>query len=143
MHSKLDFLNDPNCTIVIFDGVCNFCNAFVHFVIDADSTMRFRFVANQSEVGKLLLEHIEIPVSLDTIVLIESGNSYLYSTAVLRIFRQLDGLWKVLYFFIFIPQWFRDACYRWFAKNRYRWMGKTETCRIPTPELQQRFLTEL
>ncbi|MFP5284488.1 MAG: thiol-disulfide oxidoreductase DCC, partial [Thermoanaerobaculia bacterium] len=39
-----------------------------------------------------------------------------------------------------IPRPLRDALYRWIARNRYRWFGRTETCWLPTPELQSRFL---
>jgi predicted DCC family thiol-disulfide oxidoreductase YuxK len=39
-----------------------------------------------------------------------------------------------------IPRPLRDALYRWFAARRYRWFGKSDTCRIPTPELRARFL---
>jgi predicted DCC family thiol-disulfide oxidoreductase YuxK len=34
----------------------------------------------------------------------------------------------------------RDLAYRWVARNRYRWFGKRDICRVPTPELKERFL---
>jgi predicted DCC family thiol-disulfide oxidoreductase YuxK len=126
--------------IIIFDGVCNLCNTFVNFVIDHDPHHHFQFVAGQSATGQALLEELGLPTSLDTIVLIQAGQHYTYSTAVLQILRQLKGRISALYYLIGLPRWIRDTSYRLIAQNRYRWMGKSATCRIPTPELQQRFL---
>jgi predicted DCC family thiol-disulfide oxidoreductase YuxK len=35
----------------------------------------------------------------------------------------------------------RDAGYSYFARHRYAWFGKSDQCRIPTPELRRRILT--
>ena len=39
-----------------------------------------------------------------------------------------------------VPRVVRDAVYRLVARNRYRWFGRTEACRLPTPDLRARFL---
>ncbi|MGB0767658.1 MAG: thiol-disulfide oxidoreductase DCC family protein, partial [Phycisphaeraceae bacterium] len=41
-------------SVVIFDGVCNFCNTYVNYVIDRDPADRFRFASLQSEAGESL-----------------------------------------------------------------------------------------
>jgi predicted DCC family thiol-disulfide oxidoreductase YuxK len=40
----------------------------------------------------------------------------------------------------FIPRPIRDAVYRLIASTRYRVWGKRDSCRLPTPEEEQRFL---
>jgi predicted DCC family thiol-disulfide oxidoreductase YuxK len=130
----------PEKAVIIFDGVCNLCNTFVNFVIDRDPHQHFQFVAGQSATGQALLTELGLPTSLDTIVLLQAGQHYTHSTAVLRILRQLNGRLSALHYLIVLPRWIRDTSYRFIAHNRYRWMGKSATCRIPTPELQQRFL---
>lgn len=64
------------------------------------------------------------------------------STAALRVAKHLSGLWTILYVFIVVPKFIRDFIYNLIAKKRYKWFGKTETCRIPTPELKAKFIEQ-
>lgn len=125
---------------VLFDGVCNFCNGWVRFIIERDPKQYFRFASLQSETASSLLRKHSIKVSLDSIVLLEGEKYYTESTAILRICKQLKGFWKGLYVLILVPKPIRDAVYRWFAKNRYRFFGRQESCMVPTPEIRERFL---
>jgi predicted DCC family thiol-disulfide oxidoreductase YuxK len=131
-----------DASVVLFDGVCNLCNASVSFIIDRDPAGRFRFAALQSEAGRELLERHGRPVTAtpESVVLVEAGRVYEQSTAALRIARRLKGGWKLLYAFALVPRPLRDLVYRWIARNRYRWFGREEACRRPTPELERRFL---
>ena len=127
--------------IVLFDGVCNLCNAAVQFIIDRDKEGKYVFTSLQSPTGNALLEKFGLSTTdFDTFVLIDNNSAFTKSTAALKVARQLDGLWKLTYIFIIVPAFIRDAVYGFIAKNRYRWFGKEENCRIPTPELKQRFL---
>lgn len=128
--------------IVLFDGVCNFCNSSVQFIIKRDRGGYFQFASLQSDVGKNLLALRPDLQDLDSIVLIEDGNYFTESSATLRIARKLDGLWKLAYLFNAIPKVCRDPFYRLFAKNRYRWFGKEEACMIPTKDMRARFLSD-
>jgi predicted DCC family thiol-disulfide oxidoreductase YuxK len=129
---------------ILFDGVCNFCNASINFVMDHDAKGYFRFASLQSRIAERLQppggSPHEVSGSPDSIVLLEAGIVYKRSTAVLRIARQLSWPWSLLYVFILVPRPIRDYAYRWVAANRYRWFGKSDTCRLPTPELRDRFL---
>ena len=127
--------------IVLFDGVCNFCNNSVNFIIERDPTGYFKFAPLQSEIGeKLLREHCIDKTQTDSVVLIENGKAHTYSTAALRVARKLKGAWVLLYGFILVPKFIRDFAYKLFAKNRYRIFGKREACMLPTPEVRARFL---
>lgn len=127
--------------IILFDGVCNFCNASVNFLIDRDPEARFRFGALQSEEGLAVLRDNGLPTDyFDSIVLIEDGKVWVASDAVLRATKYMPGLWPLLRVFRIIPRAVRDVVYNWIARNRYRWFGKRESCRIPTPEYRARFL---
>ena len=128
--------------IILFDGVCNFCNSSVDFVIARDPKGIFRLGALQSEEAKPYLEKYEIdPDDLSSMALIEDGKLYRRSTAALSIARRLKQPWPLLYVFIVIPPFVRDFVYNWIAKNRYKWFGKMESCRMPTDELRERFLS--
>ena len=138
--------NSAHQSIILFDGVCNLCNGSVNFVIDRDVAGRFKFAALQSNEAVPYLascESTDESTLLSSILLIEGGRCFDKSTAALRIARQLDGLWPMLYIFIIIPKFIRDSIYSWVAKNRYKWFGRQEVCRIPTPALRQRFLDGL
>lgn len=131
---------------ILFDGVCNFCNASINFIIDRDSKGIFKFAALQSEVGQALLKEFGLKTSdsesrtFDSIVAIEGGKVYQKSDAALEITHRMDGIWKIFYVFKIIPTFLRNPIYDLVARNRYRIFGRTDACRIPTPELKARFL---
>ena len=127
--------------VLLFDGVCNLCNGWVQLVIRNDPEGRFRFAALQSEKGQELLKQYGLPhEQFTTLVLIENGKVYTRSSAALRIAKQLNGAWPLLYAFIAVPAFLRDGVYNLVAGNRYAWFGKQESCMLPTPELKARFL---
>ena len=127
--------------IILFDGVCNFCNSSVNFIIERDTAGYFKFAPLQSEIGeKLLAENGVDKVETDSVVLIEDGKVYTHSTAALRVASKLDGAWRWFYYFIFVPRPIRDATYKLFAKYRYRLFGKKDECMLPSPDVRARFL---
>ena len=128
-------------SVVLFDGVCNLCQWSVRFIIARDRRGAFRFAALQSHEGRALLAAHGATAALpDSIVLLEDGRAYTESTAVLRIARQLDGAWPLLYALVAVQRPLRDALYRIVARNRYRWFGRQQACMLPTPALRARFL---
>lgn len=127
--------------ILLFDGVCNLCDASVQFIIKRDPASRFRFASLQSEAGRHLLKRHDLSAdTLDSVVLIEDGVAYRNSAAALLVARGLKWPWPLLYGFIALPRPVRDAVYRFVARRRYRWFGKKEICSRPRPEQQARFL---
>ncbi|MEW6468099.1 MAG: thiol-disulfide oxidoreductase DCC family protein [Bacteroidota bacterium] len=127
--------------VILFDGVCNLCNRSVSFVIRNDRKGLFRFAALQSEKGRELRKQYGLDkADADSYILIENGKAYLKSTASLRTLRKLRGLYPLLYLFILVPRFIRDAVYDWVARNRYKWWGKRESCMVPSPEIQNRFI---
>jgi predicted DCC family thiol-disulfide oxidoreductase YuxK len=130
-----------NHAIILFDGVCNFCKWSVNFIIDHDPEGYFQFAVLQSETGEELLnQYGKSSDNLDTLILIEEGRIYTHSTASLRIVKNLKGWYGLLYDFIVIPEFIRDAFYDLFAKFRYSIFGKSKECRVPTKEEKERFI---
>lgn len=125
--------------IILFDGVCNFCNSSVNFIIEHDQKGYFKFAPLQSEIGKSLIEKFGLN-EVDSIILVEDDKAYTHSTAALKFIRHLDGIWSWAYIFIIIPRPIRDFFYKLFAANRYRLFGKKDVCMMPTPEIRSRFL---
>jgi predicted DCC family thiol-disulfide oxidoreductase YuxK len=132
----------PNKKIILFDGVCNLCDAAVQFVIQHDKNDVFRFVALQSDLGQQILKHIGInSKNIDSIILYEPGVAYYYkSKAALEIAKNLGGFFHFGTIFRIIPTGISNQLYDYIAKNRYKWYGKKESCMIPTAELKSKFL---
>jgi len=139
-HTRKDHTH-PQHAVVLFDGVCNLCNGAVNFILDRDPGAYFRFASLQSDAAQALLaEHRLPPTYLKSIVVVEGGRIYTNSDAVLQIARQIKG-WSWAYGLRWVPRFIRDPLYHWVARNRYRWFGTSDACRLPTPDLQARFLS--
>ena len=129
--------------ILLFDGYCNFCNAWVRRIVRRDTAKKILFASLQSSVGRKMLEEHKIDVNYnESLVFFEEDRFSVSSTAALRIFSYLDGWERHLKILIVLPRPLRDAVYRFFAKYRYKWFGRREQCMVPTTELRERFLAE-
>lgn len=128
--------------IILFDGVCNLCDASVQFIYKHDKKDIFRFVAIQSELGQKIIKHIGVDTSkIDSIILYEPGLSYSYKAeAALTIAKNLSGIYSLLGYLNFIPNSIKNIVYDYVAKNRYKWYGKKDVCMLPTQELKAKFL---
>ncbi len=124
--------------LILFDGVCNLCNASIRFIIRHDAKEQFLFAPLQSELAENIMD--EKATGKDSsIIYIEKGKRYRESTAALRITRLLRFPVNLLYAFIIFPPFIRDPVYRFIARNRYRWFGKQDQCMIPSKDLSHRF----
>ena len=128
-------------SIILFDGICNLCNASVRFILKRDQTKKFLFASLQSDAAKeILLQQPSKKNNLDTIILIDNGKIYERSTAAIKIGTKLGWMFKWVYVGYLLPVKVRDALYNWIAKNRYKWFGKRENCFIPTEKEKSKFL---
>ena len=127
-------------SIILFDGVCNFCNSAVNFIINHDRSNRFKFAPLQSEIGQELRAKYDIDENIDSIILVEDDQAFTHSTSGLRIAKGLGGIWSLAYVFIIVPRFIRDFLYKTFAKDRYRLFGKKDVCMMPTLIVRERFL---
>ena len=136
----IDLPNDKY--LVLFDGICNLCNVSVKFIIKHDNKDRFRFAPIQSKVGQQIMKNHNIDTSrYDSIILFSEKKGLSFkSSAALKIAMILGFPISVLSVFLIAPPFFRNWVYDYIAKNRYKWYGKRETCMIPTPELQKKFI---
>ena len=133
-------LNHP---VILFDGVCNFCNAGINFILKQDKKKVFRFAALQSEAGQQLLKQHHLPLKgFESFVLIKDGKVYQRSAAGLLVYGKLPWYWKWTQLGWIAPRFLRDGVYNFIARNRYKWFGKKEACMIPSPEIKSRVLSE-
>ncbi|PZE19419.1 thiol-disulfide oxidoreductase DCC family protein [Paenibacillus xerothermodurans] len=127
--------------IVLFDGVCSFCNGWVQFLIKRDQRDVFRFAALQSDFAQsLLAAHGVESGEMNSVVAVEGTKLFDKSGAVLHIFKRLGGMWKLLFIFSVVPRPVRDAVYLWIARRRYQWFGKYDSCMLPTDSMKRKFI---
>ena len=141
--------------MVLFDGVCNFCDSSVNFIIDHDPQGYFKFAPLQSDEGQKLASKFGFAsavgpgehagngdlIPIDSVILVENEQVFTRSTAALRIVRKLTQPWRLLFAFIVVPAFIRDYFYDLFARYRYKFFGRKDQCMIPTPEVRSRFLS--
>jgi predicted DCC family thiol-disulfide oxidoreductase YuxK len=131
--------------VLLYDGVCGFCNKTVQMILDHDRKGTMRFAALQSDYGRGVVErHAELS-SIDSVVYVENSRDggervYVRSDAALRVLKYLGGAWRLLLAGYVLPKPVRDFFYDLFARNRYRLFGKYDSCMLPPAEVRSRFL---
>lgn len=141
-HSKVHFFQQDKRPIILFDGVCNFCNNGVDFLLKWDTQRVFRVGALQSETGRALLEACgRKSDDISSMVVVESNDFHIKSDAALEIAKRLQlPLPLVSTLITPVPRPLRDAMYDLVADNRYNFMGTRDVCRMPTKEDADRFV---
>ena len=135
--------------VLLYDGVCGFCNKTVHMILAHDKHGTLRFAALQSNYGTALVARHPILRNVDSLVFLETSPGtneecvFIRSSAVLRVAMYLGGRWKLLCVLAIIPIPLRDLFYDLFAKYRYKLFGKHDSCLIPPPDVRARFLDEV
>ena len=116
--------------LILFDGVCNLCNASVDLVIRNDKKNIFHLASLQSDFGQRFSKAYNLSTeNFETIVYLENGKLYFKSSAALRIAKHMGGIYPLLLGFIIVPPFIRNFVYEVISNNRYNWFGKRDTCR--------------
>ena len=132
--------------IVLYDGVCGFCQGSVRWLIERDTAARLHYAPLQGETAAALrARHPEIPTEVETMVFVEvmpgDERVFVRSAAIFRMLRELRAPWSwIAPLRWLLPTALWDVAYRAFATRRYRWFGQLEACPIPPAELRARFL---
>jgi predicted DCC family thiol-disulfide oxidoreductase YuxK len=117
--------------LIQFDGLCILCSRSVRFILKADKKKQFVYQA---------LQNSENTESIDTVIVIDRDKVYRYFDAVLKIGKELGGIYQSVIIFKLIPARWRFRIYLWIARNRFRWFGVRSSCYLPTPEEKERFI---
>jgi predicted DCC family thiol-disulfide oxidoreductase YuxK len=131
--------------VLLYDGVCGFCNGAVRTILRLDRHRTLRFAALDSDFGRAMIDRHPSLREVDTVVFVDNpgqaGERVSVRTAAgLRVADYLGGPWKLLRVAAVIPAPVRDWLYDRFARVRYRVFGKYSSCPLPAPEVRARFL---
>ena len=112
------------------DNTCILCNGFVQFIFKIDKDEQIHF-ASLTEIQK----------ENNSLLFCVNGKEHQRSDAVIKLFKEIGGIWKILGLFLSIfPRFFRDRVYTLVANNRYRF-GKQQ-CTLPTNAQKDRILSD-
>jgi predicted DCC family thiol-disulfide oxidoreductase YuxK len=132
--------------VLLYDGLCGFCNKSVQLVLEHDRRGLMRFAALQSDYGLAVVgRHPELR-GVDSVVYVErpagggAERVHVRSDAALKVAAYLGGPWRLLLAGRVVPRPVRDYLYDLFARNRYRLFGRYDSCMLPPPEVRSRFL---
>ena len=126
--------------IIVFDGVCNYCNRIVQIIIRHDPSAQIHFAAQQSEAGEKLMKDFAIKENSNSVLFVMDGLVYYQSDAVIEIAKLLKGWPSLFKYSIIVPRFIRNAIYKLIAANRYSIFGKQAQCMVPKEEDKGRFL---
>lgn len=130
-------------SVVVFDGVCRLCNAWVRFLLRHDRNAQFRLCPAQSTAGQRLLKRFGQPTDrYESVLLVLGERIWLRSDAVLEILRGLPAPWCWLSALRVIPRPLRDAGYNLIARHRYRLFGRYQHCMVPKASDRWRFVDD-
>jgi len=129
-------LNDH--VIVIYDGVCGFCDTSIQFILKQKPTDKLRFVSFQSDLGKEIRTQLNINDDLDSIIFVEGDHYYKKSKAIFKIFGHVQSNWRHMKYLRFIPSPISDFVYSIIAKYRYR--IQQNSCSILSIEERKLFI---
>jgi predicted DCC family thiol-disulfide oxidoreductase YuxK len=132
--------------LLLYDGVCGLCNRVNTFVLRRDPGGVFAFASLQSPTGKTLLRRLGKPTEdLTTFYVVTNYRSpspavLAKSRAALFVLQTLGGVWRWIAMVGVLPTAVLDIGYDTIARHRYRLFGQYDTCMLPAPEHQQRFI---
>lgn len=127
--------------LVLYDGVCKFCNSSIQFILDHERNQKLSFTPLQSDLGQSLLQQHGLASDYtDSLIYISNGQMLTHSSAAFRIASFLKFPWQWISIFRIFPVFITDFFYNLVAKHRYRIMGQADACMVPTPSTKGRFL---
>jgi predicted DCC family thiol-disulfide oxidoreductase YuxK len=130
----------PSAPIVLYDGQCGLCHRSVRWLLRRDGG-RLRYAPLQGPTAAELRRRFpQIPMTLESVVLIDEERAWLRSRAFLHAARYLDRPWRWAYALRWLPAAILDPLYRVIARYRYRWFGHYDECRLPSEPDRRRFL---
>lgn len=131
----------PIDRVVLFDGVCKLCSVWAIFLIRFDHKRRFKLATVQSPEGQAILAWHGFPTDeYETMLLVEGPKIYTKSAAFFRVMFRLPFPWPLACVGWVIPFFIRDWLYDRIALNRYSLFGRYDSCVVPNPDHESRYL---
>lgn len=133
IHYYFRIMETPRTKMIIqFDGNCILCSRTIQFIMKADRHKKFLFQTLQSIQ--------ESSDDRESVIVNDGKRIYTHFDAILKIGKELGGIYRLTGIARILPQKWRYRLYEWIAENRYSWFGKRESCFLPAAEDRERFI---
>ena len=137
--------------IILYDGICNFCNSCAQFVKRIDKDSKFSLFPLQSTQGQEFMQSVGRNCEdLSSVVYIHvpgrrSDGTELLNRSAVQVYEKSDAAIRVLgelfkvppvlvsAICTIVPKRLRDCMYDLVARNRYSIMGKRTDCGCHPP----------
>jgi len=117
--------------LIQFDGMCILCSRTVQFILKADRKKKFLFQTLQDSSKQKTFE---------TVIVSDQNSSFQHFDSILKIGKELGGIYWTIAVFRILPRKWRHELYLWIAKNRFRWFGIRNLCYLPSDDEKERFI---
>ena len=117
--------------LVQFDGMCILCSRTVQIILKADRKKKFFFQTLQNSSKQ---------ESFETVIVSNLNSSFQHFDAILKIGKELGGIYRTVAVFRILPRKWRHGLYLWIAQNRFRWFGIRNLCYLPSSEEKEQFI---
>jgi predicted DCC family thiol-disulfide oxidoreductase YuxK len=132
--------------VLLYDGLCGFCNRAVQFVLARDPGGSMMFAPLQGKFAADMLSRRPGLQAVNSLILVDDVSDggdvrvSVRSEAVLGVARYLGWPWRGALALQVLPRAVRDWGYDHFAHHRHRFFGRYESCPVPSPEARKRFM---
>lgn len=132
--------------VLLYDGLCGFCDRTVQFILARDPGGAMRFAPLQGQFAGEVLRRFPALEGVDSLVLVDSAPAaagmppLVRSDAILAIAGYLGWPWGAATLLRLVPRGLRDWGYDLFARHRYRLFGRYDSCPLPDAAVRARFI---
>lgn len=127
--------------LILYDGICKFCNRSVNFILSHERSAELSFAPLQSNLGQSILKKHSLPLDYtDSLLFVSQDQLFSHAEAAFKIAQFLKVPWCWFSIFGVLPSFVTNFFYHLIAKHRFKLMGQADTCILPAPTTQDRFL---
>ena len=130
--------------VLLYDGLCGFCNTTVQFILGHEAMHSLRFAPLQGTFAAGVIERHPELKAVDSLVWVEGAVAEervrVRSSAALRVAWYMGGFWRLVMVLWVIPRPLRDFAYDQFARRRFKFFGRYGSCPVPARAVRDRFL---
>lgn len=130
--------------VLLYDGLCGFCNTTVQFILGHETSRLLRFAALQGPFAAGVIERHPELRSVDSLVWVDGEGTgeqvKIRSSAALQVAWYMGGFWRLVMILWVVPKPLRDFAYDQFARRRFKLFGRYGSCPVPGKAVRARFL---
>tara|TARA_Y100001934_G_scaffold254503_1_gene320446 strand:- start:146 stop:646 length:501 start_codon:yes stop_codon:yes gene_type:complete len=133
--------------LVLYDGVCGFCNRSVQWALVRDKKKQVQYAPLQSHLARSLLSRHNLEVDETSTAFVvrapftNDEKIFAGPKAAMETLSALPPPWPFIGRLLgFVPGFLSQAVYNLIAKHRYSLLGRADACILPSSEQRGQFI---